>query len=412
MASTRLWYLAIKKESTTALAVKPTHFLRFKEWDIMVKKDIIQDNPIQNNRWNSIVAVPWKTTTDWSYKMDLDPNECWHFFQYALWALATTDVWSTPAQVYQHIFTIANTLPSFTLEQWKGNLTDTWNNYQNYQVDRAYWVMVDKITMAWSDGIISCDVDLKAHWVFQRSLLTADVTAWSSVSLYLESASWLVATDTIITYDNTPQSESDAVATVDFATNIITIATLANSYTVAKLAKVELAPASPITYGTPKIMNFSNCNFQFGTDLTAAASATEENIENWTFEYMNNLEERFGSLRSSPSVIAPKWAWATLKFTKYFESVIDRDRYLAQTKKAWILTISNNEKIWAGDTGNKKYTVKIEMSDLRFTSYEMPTWTDELYAINCECACFYDSSDARAVRITVINGTAGTIYTA
>ena len=40
----------------------------------------------------------------------------------------------------------------------------------------------------------------------------------------------------------------------------------------------------------------------------------------------------------------------------------------------------------------------------------MPTGTDELYAVNVEGSCFYDSSDARAVRAKVINGTAGTIY--
>ena len=40
--------------------------------------------------------------------------------------------------------------------------------------------------------------------------------------------------------------------------------------------------------------------------LWNAASATETNIEDRTFEYQNQLEARYGSLRPGPSVIAPK----------------------------------------------------------------------------------------------------------
>jgi len=412
MASTRLGYLAIIKEATVATALKPTHFLRFKDWDISLKQEIIENNPIQNNRWNAITAVPGKITTEWTYNVDLDANESVHFLYWAMWAISSADVWSTAAQVYRHTLTLANTLPSFSIEQAKGNLSDATNNLQNYQVDRAYWAMVDKIALSWSDWIINMEVWMKSHWVFQRSLLVATATAGASVAVALESVEWLAALDTVNIYDNTPANETDAVVSISTTNKTITIATLWTTYTVAKLAKAELVPQTPSYSIAPKVLSFINASFQFGADLTAAASAAEENIENWTFEYMNNLEERFWSLRASPSVIAPKWAGATLKYTKYFESVIDRDRYLAQTRKAGILTIRNNEVIWAGDTNLYKYTVQIEMSDLRFTSYEMPTWTDELYAINIEASCFYDSSDARAVRMLITNSQVWTTYTA
>lgn len=413
MASTRLWYLSIIKEATTATAVKPTHFLRYKDWDIKVTQEIIENNPIQNNRWNAISAVPWKKTVEWSYNFDLDANECVYFLTGALGWFATSDIWSTPWQVYQHVLTTANTLPSYTMEQGKWNLTDSTNNLQNYQVDRLFWTLIDSVKLTWSDALVNMEVTLKSHWAFQRSLLIANATAGSSVALSLESVEWLVATvDTVNIYDNTPANETDAIASISTSNKTITIATLWWSYAVSKLAKVELVPQTPAYSVVPKVMSFIHADFKFWTDLTAAASATEENIEDWSFEYMNNLEERFWSLRSSPSVIAPKWANAKLTFSKYFESVIDRDRYLAQTKRAGILTITNNEIIWAWDSNNFKYTIKIEMSDIRFTSYEMPTGTDELYAISCECACFYDSSDARAVRITVLNSTVWTTYSA
>jgi hypothetical protein len=62
MASTRLGYLAVKKESTVAVAVKPTTFVRFKDGDISFNQEILANNPIQNNRWNALNSVQGKAT--------------------------------------------------------------------------------------------------------------------------------------------------------------------------------------------------------------------------------------------------------------------------------------------------------------------------------------------------------------
>jgi len=56
--------------------------------------------------------------------------------------------------------------------------------------------------------------------------------------------------------------------------------------------------------------------------------------------------------------------------------------------------------------------MQIELNDLRFTAYDMPTWTDELYAVQVESSAFYDDSDAQAVRILFQNAKAWTEYTA
>lgn len=411
MASTRLGYLAVKKETTLATAVKPTNFIRFKDGDVLLKQEIIANNPIQNNRWNALNAVQGKVTAEGTYNFDLDFNESVHFFSVALGSISSADVGSvTDASVFTHTITVANTLPGLTIEQGKGDLTDTSNNRQNYQVDRAFGVLVDSFTISGSDGILNLEVGVKAHGILQKANLISNAAAGSSVAINLDTAEGFVATDTVNIYDTTPQSESKALSAVSIANKTVTVATLSNSYTVAKNAKVELVPQTP-TYAIPaKVASFIHARFQFGTDLTTAASAALENIEDWEFSFQNNLEERFGSLRSSPSVIAPKGAKATLKYTKYFTDVQDRDRYLNQTKRAGIITITNNEIVSATDTGSKKYTVKIEMSDVRFTSYEMPTGTDELFAASVEAECYYDSTDGRAIRMLVTNKNAGTVY--
>ena len=413
MASTRLGYLAVKRETTVATAVKPTHFVRFKDGDIIPNQEIIANNPIQNQRWNAINAVAGKITAEWTFNVDLDFNECVHFLAPALWNQSSADISSgSDNSVFKHTLNTADTLPSLSLEQGKWNLSDTTNNLQNYQVDRAFGAMIDTVTLSGSDWLINMAVAMKAQWVFQKSNLISNATAGSNVDLSLQTVEWLTTDDNVNIFDTTPQNETDPIVSIDTVAKTIEIATLWASYTVANKAKVELVPQTP-SYGTAaKVASFINVSFQLWDDLTAAASAPQENIENWEIAYENQLEERFGSLRASPSVIAPKGAKMTLKYTKYFENVIDRDRYLNLTKQAVILTITNDEIVSATDTNDAKYTVKYLISDVRMTSYEMPTGTDDLYAASVEAEAFYDVSDGKAVQIEVTNAKAGTEYSA
>jgi len=305
MASTRNGYLAVKKETTVSTAVKPTHFIRFKDGDTAYNQEVIANNPIQNNRWNAINAVKGKVSTDGSYNVDLDVNECVYFLYLALGSIASSDVSSaTDGSVYKHELSTANALPSLTMEQGKGNLDDSSENGQKYSVDRAFGVMVDSLNLTGADGLVNMALGLKAHGVFQKANLISDATAGASVDLSLDTAEGLTTDDSVNISDNTPQNEEDAIATVSGEpTNTVQIATLGNSYTVANEAKIELVPQTPSYSDAAKVFSFVHASFQFGDDLTAAASNSAENIENWEFSYENSLEERYGSLRSSPSVI-------------------------------------------------------------------------------------------------------------
>lgn len=67
--------------------------------------------------------------------------------------------------------------------------------------------------------------------------------------------------------------------------------------------------------------------------------------------------------------------------------------------------------ISATDTNNSVYTLKILMSDVRFTSHEMPTGTDDLYAASVEAECYYDTADGQAIKIQVTNAKANSEFT-
>lgn len=392
MASTRLGYLALKKEATKATAIKPTNFIRFREGDIVFDQEVIEANPIMNNRWNPLTAVPGKISTDAEFKLDVDAKEIWHFLYAALGNYTKTTLSGTAVK---HTFQVANDLPTYTLEQLK------WNpQWTDYEVIRAYGGMVDSFEISGSDWICELSVKMKAHGVFVKWDLTADSTIWSPATLNLTDTRGLVASDIIKITDAT-ETENTTIVAVPNQTTIT--ANTTNTYEVAEGAKVELRPQTP-TYSTQALpFSFVHASFQFGADLTAAASAAETNVENWTFSYENGLEERYWSNAATPSVIAPKGATAKLKFTKYFTNSADRDAYLNLTKQAVILSLDLGKVI--GST-TYTYKLKISMADMRFTSYEMPTGTDELYAVELEWTCFYDTATGKAVEIELQNDVA------
>lgn len=411
MAATRLWYLAAKMETTVATAVKPVNFLRFKEWDINPGLEILENDPIQNQRWKAINAVRGKESCEGSYKFDYDPNDAVFFLKAALGAATSADISSlTDGSVYKHTLTMANTLPALTIEQGKWNLSDSTSNLQNYQVDRAFGAMVDSFTLSASDGILAFEAKMIAHGIFQKANLISNATAGSAVDLALEKVEWLVAADSVNIYDETPQNEVDPIVSIDALARTVRIATLGASYTVAKRAKVELSPQTPSYSTLAKVMSFRHVRFQFGADLTAAASAAITNIEDRTFEYQNQLEARYGSLRASPSVIAPKGAIATLKYTVYFENRKDLDKFLNVQEQGCIITITNDEIVSATDTLQAKYTTVIKLNKLILKSYEMPTGTDELYAVSVEVSAFYSEADGKAIQMEITNSKIGTLY--
>lgn len=222
----------------------------------------------------------------------------------------------------------------------------------------------------------------------------------SPSTIDVQSTEGLVVGD-LITVSETAGTLSSENTTVVAVTDGDTLtANLAAQKLLANAPKVELRAQTPSFTYAPKVFSFINAAFQFGTDLTTAAAAAEENVEDWTFEYKNNLEERYGSLRATPSVIAEKAAGATIKYKKFFQDRTDRDRYIDLARRACILTLKMDEKI--GATAYN-YQMVIKMEDVRFSGYKMDTGSDDVYVAEMEGTLFYDQTDGKAIVIELQN---------
>lgn len=418
MSLANLGYIALKRQTITtpSVAVVPTHFLRYIEGEIKLEQENLPLEQIQNNAWGATGMVKGAQTAEGSFSAELDANEAMHIIAGTMGTItSTTDVSSgTDATVLSHVIDLGNALPCFTFEQAMGDLTDTGSNYLTNHVRRAFGVYFDSFTIkGGTNGKIEFSYNFKAVGVFERAKLINNAAAGSSVAMAVDTVEGLVATtDNVSTYDDTPQNEIDAIASLSTTNKTITIATLNNSYTVANNAMVFLQPQTPSYSVAAQVFTMADVQYRESTSASAAASATEGNLENWEFTYMNNLEARAGSLRRSSYVVAPKKREAKLKYTKYFETKLDAERYFNATKRGIELKMDNGVIVSATDTGNKKYSITFALSDVRITSFTMKPSFGELLAYDVEAMCLYDSSDARAVRCTIVNASAATVYTA
>lgn len=408
-------YLAMKRQSSAATAVVPTHPIRFNEGDLVLEQDNIEIESVQNNAF-STGMVKGMHKPSGEFKSDLDANECVHILAGALGTLtSSTDISSgTDASVFSHQIDFGASLPNFSIEQGRGSLADTSGNRLAYEVRRAFGAQIDSFTIkGGNSGKVEFSWKLNALGIFHRAKVLKDATAGSSVAINVDTVEGLVATtDSVNIYDDTPQNEVDAIASLSVANKTVTIATLANSYTVANNAMLYLEPQS-LSYSVPEQI-FTNADVEYreGADLSAAASASEGNLENWEIMYSNNLEGRPGSLRKGNYIVAPKKRGISVKFTKYFESRMDADRYFNATKRGMQIKLVSDVIVSATDTNAARYSITIGLSNVRYKAHKMATSYGELYGYDVEAVAMYDSSDARAVRITVVNATAGTGYTA
>lgn len=407
--NTRTWYLAITKEATKWVAAKPTKFIRYLDGDILLKQDTIQNSPIQNNRALALGASKGKITAEGNYNVDFDFIESPFFLYWALGSITSTSIGSEPNTVFKHTLTIADCdLPTFSIEQKKG--CNGWDHNQAYEVSRAFGAMVDGLAISASDEKINMNVKLKALGVFAKGSFLTNVDSGTSVAIKLHQTEGLVATDIITISDKAPESEENTLGSINQNTRTVTIATLANSYTLAEKAKIELRAQTP-SYWAFKPASFTHFSIRTWVDIATAETAVKINIEDWEVSFENAIETRYGSLRSSPSVIAPKGYMMKIKYTKFFENLEERDKYLDLTSEAAVIEISNDEIVSSDDTNNNMYLVKVKAPKLLISSYELPTGNDDLYAASVEWEFYYDDGVGYLAQIEVVNWVAGTMYT-
>lgn len=152
------------------------------------------------------------------------------------------------------------------------------------------------------------------------------------------------------------------------------------------------------TSGT--VFAFKDYTLKFGSTLTAAAGASATPVNSFKLTIANNVETIFQSGSSTVASIRNKGCRVTGSYTLYFDSVTDRDRYMALNKTA----------IQATFTGITNESLRIRLPEVRLNEWEVETDLDDFYVQTCTFTAEDDVDlGVRLIDILLQNGKA-TVY--
>ncbi len=397
MTMSRLGYVALKYESGgRGVAVKPTKFLPYKGGDLGYKQEILTNDPIQNVRHKAIEALKGKIETDGDLSFNCDARS----LVYVLFGVfGKYTVASLGSGAYKHTLKIANKLPSFTIEQAKGDITGT-----DISIQRSFGTLFDSIEISGSDGMLDVKTKTQSLGAFLVSFLKATAPIGTPASIVSNQVEGLVVGDSIRVTETTgasPSTETTTIVSVTPETKTIT-ANLTASKDLVQEPIIELMPQTP-TFDderTRPTFSFTNAEFRQGADLTAAASATTLGLEDWSVSFENGVEARYGSKRATPTTLAEKGTKMTIKWKKLFETNEDRNKYVGVKETAIIFSLVHDRLI---STSNQAYKIDFKLPRVMYTAVEMPTGVDDVFVVQCEAEVYYDGTQGEAVIVEIYN---------
>lgn len=124
------------------------------------------------------------------------------------------------------------------------------------------------------------------------------------------------------------------------------------------------------------LLQFNDYKVQLGSTLVTAAAASASPMTDFSLTINNNAEVVFESGSSVASRVFWKQLTVQGSFTRFFETVTDRDNYYNLNKQSLIMTASGIAL--AG--GNSEF-MKINLAKLVYTDVEISTGSDAFFAV-------------------------------
>lgn len=242
----------------------------------------------------------------------------------------------------------ANPTKSYTVDISTGNF-----------VKRYCGVMASKMNPSWNKNELQLKISLSALYSFLGAQISATPTGSGPYTVVFETqytptpTQGLVVGDLVRFYHQGGSSYTDT--TIAGITNGTTVTVTANVTSFVAGDYMYLRPASP-SFNVLNTFLWSQTQFQFGANLTAAAAATPVRVEQGSmWSLMNNFEKDGGSDRSGnadPASLIRTTGDATLTIKKFFDLVNDIQLYRLLTNTACIITH------YAGSTGQYQFQIQ------------------------------------------------------
>jgi hypothetical protein len=160
-------------------------------------------------------------------------------------------------------------------------------------------------------------------------------------------------------------------------------------------SKESATGAASESYSTVTNFSFKELAAQFGSDVTAANSASATPLSGVDLTIKRDVERIYQSGSTSPQKLAYKSMETSGNYSLLFEGATDRDKYLANTANALILTFTD---------ASSNY-IKITLPKIMISNWEPSNALDDIVTQSADFTAHYDSGQTESIRAVVRNTT-------
>ena len=378
-------YIGFGVQSDKSTAVTPSIFAPYFKENMVTSMNKHQQGSVKGNRNMVQDILSGLRTHRGSVEFLAEPNTTGHVFNMIMTKGAPSG--SGP---YTHPFTVGDSENYYTVDLKKG-----------LYVHRYIGVKANSVSPVYTENEAHLNVDLTALKHFEVATLSGTPTGSGPYVVTLSTdydpspTTGLVAGD-VIAFDDGSNVTNATVASV---TGVTTFTTSTNVTSFASGTKVRLRALTPsFTLLTPFM--WARTEYRFGADASTALSAThtpgDEGTE-WTLTHSNESDDGAHTTGTfDPSDLRRTNFGATCTFVRVYENDDERVKYLENDKQAVVI------RMFAGNTSS--YELRITLNNIKAITEPVETAFETITKITSTYASQYDSSDAQAVDVKVING--------
>ena len=391
-------YLAIKKETTEATAVRPTVFLPLESADIKTILNNAPDRRMHGNDFESIDLSQGERSHEGKIKVWADPDTLGYILDMFVKKGSST---GSAGAGYTHPFTVENP-NTYTIEIPKGNYAQ-----------RFFGVKGDELNLIFEEAKLKAEMDVKAQGQFSAAVIRDAITGGAGAVLSLkqdydlEPTRGLVAGDVIVIGAGTATEEEKTITSIGAnGTDITFTASIASNHSIGDVCYLK---AQTISYATlQKPFYFGDVLVGFGADESAAATAaasktTATPVHELAIKFQNNLLAAPTTNYRDPIKLLPQVKACELTIKQLFSNPDQHVKWLNLVKQGMCI-IMRGRMINTGTPTYNKFTFALHNAKLGDNAE--PLNVGEYIMDEQTFKAAYDTGDAKALTIELVNETA------
>jgi len=389
-------YLCVKPQVDAITPIIPTKFIPLVSESIRVNPNFAADRRMKGLSWKSDEILKGSRVIEGDLVLLADPDALGHLFNMVYEKGSTT---GDAANGYTHPFTVGEG-KSYSIEISRG-----------IYAHRIWGVRGENLKLDFVDNKMQATISIKALGQFYSASIAVALTGAGMTSVVLSTdydlrpADGLVIGDTIIVggVEVVLTSVNADGKTIGFASTAITAAVGDPVYLKAQTASYGTIP-EPFYFGNTLVGVAATSAL---ADTAAAARSTSTPIYTLSAEFKNNLLSAPATGYTGPAVLANQVREAMLSLKQLFTNPTLFQKWIEFVKQS-VTIIATGRFIKTDLTTSELLTIKFHK--VKSLTTEEPLQVGEYIYDTQNFEALYDSVDAKAIEISLVNRTAGTSY--